>query len=61
MSEEQRTSEEDSDPIANTMAFRAFVSRGEPAEPQRRRIGPIVAGVTVVAVIVALVVWLALS
>jgi hypothetical protein len=56
--------ERDNDPIANTQMFRAFVQRGEEAEPAAAKRAPVTLIVTIVAVVViaaAVVVWLLAS
>jgi hypothetical protein len=52
--------ERDSDPIASTQMFRAFVQGGDQEQaPARRRLGPILVSVVLaVAVAAAVVVWL---
>jgi hypothetical protein len=53
-------SERDSDPIANTQMFRAFVERGEAEAPGRRRPSVVTISLIVLAVVVVagLVAWL---
>jgi hypothetical protein len=52
-------SEPDSDPIASTQMFRAFVQGGE-AEPvsRRPRLGTVAAALVVAAIVAVVVVWL---
>ncbi|HET6212074.1 MAG TPA: hypothetical protein VFE14_04275 [Micromonosporaceae bacterium] len=49
------------DPSGNTEQFRAFVHAGQHEEPARRPRGLLIGGGIVVVLVIALVLWLALS